>query len=73
MSTDEIQSIRESLHRIEIAIVGDPSMGHRGIAARMDAVEKCVDSQGKRLLLWSGIVAGASVIITHFKVKIFGS
>lgn len=72
MSADEIQSIRESLHRIEKAIVGDPSMGHRGLASRMDVVEKMVDQQGRKLILWSGIVAGASVIITHFKVKLFG-
>lgn len=73
MSAEEIQSIRESLHRIEKAIIGDPDMGHKGIAARMDAIEKIVDAQGKKLLLWSGIVAGASVIITHFKVKLFGN
>jgi len=73
MSAEEIQSIRESLHRIEKAIIGDPDMGHKGIAARVDAIEKIVDAQGKKLLLWSGIVAGASVIITHFKVKLFGN
>lgn len=73
MSAEEIQSIRESLHRIEKAIIGDPDMGHKGIAARVDAIEKVVDAQGKKLLLWSGIVAGASVIITHFKVKLFGN
>ena len=73
MSAEEIQSIRESLHRIEKAIIGDPDLGHKGIAARLDAIEKVVDAQGKKLLVWSGIVAGASVIITHFKVKLFGN
>jgi hypothetical protein len=73
MSADEIQSIRDSLHRIEKAIIGDPAMGHRGIAARVDAIEKLVEAHGRKLLWWSGIVAGASVIITHWKVKIFGS
>lgn len=72
MSTEEIQSIRESLHRIEKAIIGDPDMGHKGIAARVDDIEKKVEAHGRKLLLWSGIVAGASVILTHFKTKLFG-
>ena len=73
MSTEEIQSIRESLHRIEKALIGDPEMGHKGIAARVDAIEKTVEAHGKKLLLWSGIVAGASVLITHWKIKLFGN
>ncbi len=72
MSADELASIRESLHRIEKAIIGDPDVGHKGIAARVDDIEKKVEAHGRKLLLWSGIVAGASVIITHWKAKIFG-
>lgn len=40
MSTEEIQSIRDSLHRIELALVGDPAMGNKGLVARMSEVEK---------------------------------
>lgn len=72
MSTEEIQSIRESLHRIEKAIVGDPDMGHKGLAERMTAVEAKADHNDRKLLVWGGIATGVSVVITHLKIKLFG-
>ncbi len=72
MSTEEIQSIRDSLHRIETAIVGDPGMGHKGLAQRMTDVEAKTDASARKLILWTGIATGASVVVTHFKTKIFG-
>ena len=72
MSADEIQSIRESLHRIEKAIVGDPQMGHKGLAQRVTDVEVKADTSDRKLLVWGGIATGVSVVITHLKTKIFG-
>lgn len=72
MSTEEIQSIRESLHRIEKAIVGDPAMGHKGIAERLSIVETKADNNDRKLLVWGGIATGVSVVVTHFKTKLFG-
>lgn len=40
MSVEEIQSVRESLHRIETALIGDPRMGNTGIVARLESVER---------------------------------
>ena len=39
MSIEEIQSIKESLARIETALVGDPKMGNKGIVVRLADVE----------------------------------
>jgi len=72
MSADEIQSIRDALHRIEIAIVGDPAHGHRGLVARMDAVEKTQSEHGKRFILWGGIATGLSIAVTQLKIRLFG-
>ena len=71
MSADEIQSIRESLHRIEVAIIGDKSLGHRGLASRMEAVEACVSEHNRKLILWGGIVTGLSLAATQFKSILF--
>jgi len=72
MSTEEIQSIRESLVRIEKAIVGDPAVGHKGLAQRVTDVEVKADAADRKLLMWGGIATGASVVITHLKGKLFG-
>lgn len=40
MSLDEIQSIKESLARIETALMGDPAMGNKGLVLRVQDLEK---------------------------------
>ena len=72
MSVEEIQSIKDSLHRIEQALMGDPTMGHRGIVSRLETVEQQQNEQGKKLILWGGIAAGVSIALTHLKTKVFG-
>jgi hypothetical protein len=72
MSADEIASIRESLHRIEQALVGDPQMGHKGIAQRLSDVEKTTEEHSRKLWIWTGMGAGIGVALSHIKSKIFG-
>lgn len=72
MSTEEVQSIKETLHRIESALVGDPAMGHKGIAQRLDTVEQRTDAHDRKLLVWGGAFTGASVVLTHLKTKFLG-
>lgn len=62
----EMQSIRESVRRIEHALIGDPALGHTGFAERLALVEKKAEDHDRKLLLWSGIATGASVAITRF-------
>lgn len=72
MSADELQTIRETLHRIEVAVSGDPKHGHRGLVARVESTEKKQEEHDKKLILWGGIVTGLSIAITHFKLRLFG-
>lgn len=62
----EMQTIRESVNRIELALVGDSKLGHTGFAERLALVEKKAEEHDRRLLLWSGIATGASVAISKF-------
>ena len=71
MSVEEIQSIRESLARIEKAITGDPTVGYTGIAGRLEKVEKLAESHDRKLLTWGGVVLGVSVAVEHLKAKLF--
>jgi hypothetical protein len=72
MSTEEITSIKESLARIEKAIAGDPSMGHTGIAGRLEKVEQLAEANDRKLLKWGGVIVGAGLVLEHLKAKILG-
>jgi hypothetical protein len=75
MSQEELSSIKEALTRIEKALVGDPEMGHTGIAERLKSVEAQAQETDRKLLLWSGIFTGAwmliSLLLTYVKSKLF--
>lgn len=71
MSTEEIQSIRDSLARIEKAITGDPTIGYTGIAGRLEKVERIAENHDRKLLTWGGIVLGIGVTFEHLKSKLF--
>lgn len=59
MSLDEIQSIKESLARIETALMGDPAMGNKGLVMRVrDLEQQCDDTSSWR----NGVQAKITVI-----------
>lgn len=62
----EMATIRESVNRIELALVGDSKLGHTGFAERLALVEKKVEEHDRKLWIWSGGAAVASVVITKF-------
>lgn len=71
MSVEEIQSlrvevagIRESVGRIERALVGDAALGQKGFAERLGTVEAKADASDRKLLLWGGMATGASIVIS---------
>ena len=75
MSQEELSSIKETLNRIEKALVGDPEMGHTGIADRLRSVETQAQETDRKLLIWSGMFTGAwmliSLLLTYLKSKLF--
>jgi hypothetical protein len=78
MPTDELEALKtnveamkDAVHRIEKAIVGDLEYGHKGIAKRLYDVEKKTSEHSMRFYVWGGITTGAALIITHFKNKLF--
>ena len=74
MSQEELSSIKEALTRIEKALVGDPAMGHTGIAERLKSVEDQARETDRKLLVWSGIFTGGwmlfSLLLTWLKGKL---
>ena len=72
MSTEELESIKSSLHRIEQAIMGDGGMGTKGLAQRVNDLEATCGGVERKMLVWGGVFTGASIVLTHLKVKLFG-
>jgi len=74
MTTEEMNTlieVRDALYRIELSLSGDAKMGHRGIVARLECVEKAQAEHAKRFLVWGSMFTGAAMILTHFKSAIF--
>lgn len=79
MSIDEISAIHrrldnqdEMLTAIHSAIVGNPAMGHRGLAARVEATEAKQADHDAKLIRWGGIATGVSLVVGLVKDKFLG-
>lgn len=47
----------EGIARVERALVGEPTLGNRGLVHRVDAVEEKVEKHDRKLLVWGSLVA----------------
>ena len=69
MTPENFARLQESVDRIERAIVGDKEMGHRGIADRIEWVERKVAGHEKQILKWMGGIAvlavGIPIVLKH--------
>jgi len=70
MSTDEAD--RKMLQEVHAAIVGNEAIGHKGIAARLDAVEKQSASHDRKLLIAGGAITGINLVVGWIKLRVFG-
>ena len=69
MTPENFARLQESVDRIERAIVGDKEMGHRGIADRIEWVERKVAGHEKQILKCMGGIAvlavGIPIVLKH--------
>lgn len=79
MTDDHIQRIYDRLERqdkmlesIYGALVGNDSLGHKGLVPRVSALEGQVAEHNKKLVLAGGIVIGAQTVLSFLKSKIGG-
>lgn len=71
MTADQTRALHERLDRIEAgntrfldgiarverALVGEPTLGNRGLVHRVDTVEEKVEKHDRKLLVWGSLVA----------------
>jgi hypothetical protein len=62
MTPEKFDSLQQSVNRIERAIVGDDEMGHRGIADRLEYIERKVAGHEKQILKWVGAITIAGIL-----------
>jgi len=63
MTPENFARLQDSVDRIERAIVGDKEMGHRGIADRIEWVERKVAGHEKQLLKWMGAITVIGILV----------
>lgn len=66
MTPESFDKLQGSVDRIEKAIIGDEEMGHRGLAQRVEHIEKRVDGHDKKLLQWGAIFSCIGVAVSWF-------
>ena len=81
MSDDQARTIHERLDRIEQtntrfidgiarverALVGEPSLGNRGLVHRVDLVEDKVEKHDRKLLVWGSLIAAIGTAASFAK------
>jgi len=79
MSAEEMTKIHErltaqdnKLDAIHMALVGNPSLGHRGLVARVESNESWIKDHNNKLIRWGGIVTGAGLAVQILKDKLVG-
>ena len=54
------------------ALIGNPSLGHKGLVTRVEAVEQLAERHDRKLLVWGGIVSAGIVAAQFLQEKILG-
>lgn len=70
--TEQLRAIREVQQEIRTALIGNPSLGHKGLVTRVEAVEQLAERHDRKLLVWGGIVSSAVVAAQFLQEKILG-
>lgn len=63
MTPENFEKLQNSVDRIEKAIIGDEDMGHRGLASRVEWIERKLSSHEKQLWKWIGALAAIGVLL----------
>ncbi len=72
MTPENFDRLQNSVDRIEKAIIGDEQMGHRGLASRVEWIERKLASHEKQIWKWIGAIGAIGVllpIITKYLIK----
>ena len=79
MNPDEIQTIHSRLDKQDVvlqeirgALVGNTALGHRGIVARVETLEKDSSEHSRKLVLAGGVIIGAQAAYQFVKSKLGG-
>ena len=63
MTPENFEKLQNSVDRIEKAIIGDEDMGHRGLASRVEWIERKLAGHEKQLWKWIGALAAIGVLL----------
>ena len=66
MTQENFEKLNDSVERIERAIVGDKVMGHRGLADRVEWIERKLATHEKQLWKWIGALGVIGVLLPIF-------
>ena len=63
---EEIQHIKVGVYEIKMALTGN-KLGTKGVIPRLDELEVKQESSDRKLIKWSGMAAGAGLLLATLK------
>jgi len=63
MTPENFDKLQTSVERIEKAIIGDEEMGHRGLATRVEWIERKIVAHERHIWKWIGALAAIAVLL----------
>jgi hypothetical protein len=63
MTPENFERLHNSVERIEKAIIGDEEMGHRGLASRVEWIERKLATHEKQIWKWIGAIGAIGVLL----------
>ena len=66
---EQFRRLAEDVKDIKMALVGDPTMGHRGIVRRLKDLETVQADHARKIFLWTSLAGAAGTTLAFFKEK----
>jgi hypothetical protein len=63
MNPESFDKLQTSVERIEKAIIGDEEMGHRGLAARVEWIERKIVLHERHIWKWIGAIGAFGILV----------
>jgi len=71
--SEQLRHIRDTQQEIRLALIGNPSLGHKGLVHRVESIEAKVEQHDRKLLVWGTGITAAITAVQLLKEKIFGA
>lgn len=64
---EQLSIVTDLVHEVRDSIMGNPSMGNKGLASRLEVVEDKTEKHDRKLLVWGSVLIAAGISAQFLK------